>query len=176
VVILTILQFLKECFKHFIVFSPSSRFFSNLRFSFYARKMKPGSGPFQSMTGLQINTPELVYIGKNVSINCFVIIDASEGGEISIGNDCMIGPSVLIRAADHRFDKLSELIRCQGHNPGKIIIEDNCWIAGHVTITRNVTIGSGSVIGANSVVTKDIPRNSIAAGNPAKVIRSREGF
>jgi len=86
----------------------------------------------------------------------------------------MIGPYVSIRAADHCFDNLSEPIRCQGHTPGKIVIEDNCWIAGHVTITRNVTIGSGSIVGANSVVTKDIPKNSVAAGNPAKVIRSRE--
>lgn len=132
-----------------------------------------GSGPFQSMTGLQIMKPEQTYIGKNVSINRFVTIDASDG-EITIGNDCMIGPYVLMRAADHRFDDLSQLVICQGHTSGKIIIEDNCWIAGHVTITRDVTIGSGSVIGANSVVTKNIPANSVAAGNPAKVIRSRE--
>ena len=86
----------------------------------------------------------------------------------------MIGPYVLIRSTDHRFDDLSKPIICQGHTSGKIIIEDNCWIAGHVTLTKCVTIGSGSIIGANSVVTKDIPPNSIAAGNPAKVIRSRE--
>jgi len=119
-------------------------------------------------------TPERVYIGKNVSINRFVTIDASDGGEISIGNNCMIGPYVLIRAADHRFDDLSQPIISQGHKPGQIIIEDNCWIAGHVTITRGVTIGSGSIIGANSVVTRNIPPNSVAAGNPAKVIRSRQ--
>jgi len=119
-------------------------------------------------------TPEHVYIGKNVSINRFVTIDASDGGEISIGDNCMIGPYVLIRAADHRFNDIEQPIIRQGHESGEIIIEDNCWIAGHVTITRDVTIGSGSIIGANSVVTKDIPPNSIAAGNPAKVIRSRE--
>lgn len=119
-------------------------------------------------------TPEQVYIGKNVYINRFVTINASDGGEITIGNNCMIGPYVLIHAADHRFDEHSQPIICQGHNPGKIIIEDNCWIAGHVTITKDVTIGSGSIIGANSVVTKDIPKNSVAAGNPATVIRSRE--
>ena len=166
-------QFFSECFKHWIIYSPSNKFFSNLRFSFYAKKMIAGSGPFHCMTGLQIINPDQVYIGKNVSINCFVIIDASEGGAISIGNNCMIGPYVLIRAADHCFNKIDQPLICQGHVPGKIIIEDNCWIAGHVTITKDVTIGSGSVIGANSVVTKNIPPNSVAAGNPARVIRSR---
>ena len=52
-----------------------------------------------------------------------------------------------------------------------ITIEDNCWIAANVTIIGGVTIGTGSVIGAGSVVTKDIPPNSLAAGNPCRVIR-----
>lgn len=52
-----------------------------------------------------------------------------------------------------------------------MIIEDNCWIGGAVTICPGVTIGENSVIGAGSVVTKSIPPNSVAAGNPCKVIR-----
>jgi galactoside O-acetyltransferase len=125
------------------------------------------------MTGISLFGPENITLGKRVGIGKDTTIDASDGGTISIGNDCLIGPFVLIRAADHKFDDPTVPILMQGHNPGVIIIEDDCWIAGHVTITRNVTIGRGSVIGANSVVTKNIPPYSIAAGNPAVVIKSR---
>ena len=57
---------------------------------------------------------------------------------------------------------------------GGIIIEDDCWLGSHVTVTKGVRIGKGSVIGANSVVTKDIPPYSVAVGTPAKVIKKRE--
>ncbi|WP_292426066.1 acyltransferase [Methanoregula sp.] len=130
-----------------------------------------GSGYFTSLTGLWIPCPNTVFIGQNVSINRYVIIDSCDAGRIRIGNNCLIGPYVLIRSADHNFNNPDVLFNKQGHIGGDIIIEDNCWIGGHVTITRNVTIGTGSVVGANSVVTKDIPPHSLAAGNPAKIIR-----
>ena len=82
---------------------------------------------------------------------------------------------VFMRAADHEFSDPEMRINVQGHRAGRIILEDDCWIGGHTTITRDVTIGRGSVIGANRVVTRDIPPMSVAAGNPARVIRSRGG-
>lgn len=152
---------------------PSNRFFSNLRFNFYKKKLLPGSGPFTSMTGLYIPFPQNVHIGSSVSINQHVLIDACCGGKIGIGNDCLIGPYVLIQASDHRFDDPAVPIKGQGYTAGEIVIGDDCWIGGHVTITKNVHIGKGSIVGANSVVTRDIPEYTIAAGNPAKVIRNR---
>jgi acetyltransferase-like isoleucine patch superfamily enzyme len=131
-----------------------------------------GSGKFSSLTGLWIPEPASVFIGDRVSINRYVILDSSDAGSIRIGNNCLIGPYVVIRSADHVFCDPGTPIRSQGHTGGAIVIEDNCWIGGHVTITQGVTIGTGSVIGANSVVTKDIPARSLAAGNPARVIRS----
>jgi acetyltransferase-like isoleucine patch superfamily enzyme len=161
-----------ELEEHLITHGPTF-LFSNLRYRFYKKQLMPNSGPFSSMTGLFIPFPKSVFIGENVSINQYVLIDACCGGKIHIGDNCSIGPYVLIQASDHRFDDTTVPINKQGWNPGEIVIKDDCWIGGHVTITRNVTIGKGSVIGANSVVTNDIPDYSVAVGCPARVIRMR---
>ena len=90
-------------------------------------------------------------------------------GEIKIGSQVLIGPGTGIFTAIHPIDPE---IRATGVEKSKpIIIEDQVWIGGNVTILPGVTIGKGSIIGAGSVVTKDIPEMSIALGNPAKVIR-----
>ena len=106
-----------------------------------------------------------ITFGDGVGINRNVHINASAGGEIIIGNNVHIGPNVVIRAADHDvFDILN-------HVPGKIIIEDNVWIAANCVVLKNVRIGSGSVIGAGSIVTHDIPENVVAVGNPCRPIK-----
>lgn len=159
--------------EHIIMNGPSFGVFIDLRRVLLRKQLMPGSGSFTSFSGLWVPWKENVFIGNRVSINRNVTIDASGGCKIIIQDNCLIGPYVLIRAADHCFDDTTRPINTQGHKPGNIIIEEDCWIGGHVTITKNVTIGRGSVIGANSVVTRDIPPFSVAAGNPAKVIRSR---
>lgn len=88
-------------------------------------------------------------------------------GHIKIGKNCLIASHSGVYANNHRDYGLSR----EG-----IEIEDNCWIGSGVRILDGVTIGRGSVIGAGSVVTKSIPRDSIAVGVPAKVIkRSKNG-
>ena len=90
-------------------------------------------------------------------------------GKIIIGDHVLIGPNTGIYTAIHPTDPE---IRANGIQKAKpIIIEDKAWIGGSVTILPGVKIGYGSIIGAGSVVTKDIEEMSIAAGNPAKVIR-----
>lgn len=108
-----------------------------------------------------------IHIGKNTFINFNVsMVDV---GEIKIGSQVLIGPSTGIFTAIHPIDPE---IRATGVEKSKpIIIEDQVWIGGNVTILPGVTIGKGSIIGAGSVVTKDIPEMSIAIGNPAKVVR-----
>ena len=101
-----------------------------------------------------------------------MIIDPCEG-EIFIGNNVLIGPYCILRAADHEFRNPNKLIKEQGHRSGRIVIEDDVWLGARVTVLKDVTIGKGSVIGAGSVVTKDIPPYSIAVGVPAKVIGKR---
>lgn len=165
--------FLSEIIEHTIMNGPSFGLFLKLRSNYIKKRIMPGSGSFISFTGLWIPWKENVFIGNNVSINRDVTIDASGGCKVIIQDNCLIGPYVLIRAADHCFEDITKPINSQGHIPGDIIIEEDCWIGGHVTITKNVTIGKGCVIGANSVVTKNIPQFSVAVGTPARVIHSR---
>lgn len=102
------------------------------------------------------------------------------GNKITIGNNVLIAPNVQIYTATHPI-KLNERLTPTETPDGieyvrhtyalPVTIEDGCWIGGGVIILPGVTIGRGSVIGAGSVVTKSIPANTLAAGNPCKVIR-----
>lgn len=113
-----------------------------------------------------------IKIGKNCSINSFCHI--SGNGEVEIGDDVLIATQCVIISANHNFENLDILIREQSETRAKIKIEDNCWLGAGVKVLAGVTIHSGSVIGAGSIVTKDIPPNSIAYGVPAKVVRKRD--
>lgn len=111
-------------------------------------------------------------IGSGVNINFNVLISASEG-RITIGNDVLIGPNCVLRAANHVYDDPHTPIKHQGHAGGIIIIEDDCWLGANVVVLKDVTIGTGSIIGAGAVVNCDIPPGSIAVGVPARVIAHR---
>ena len=92
-----------------------------------------------------------------------------DGGGITIGHHCFIGPNCGMYTATH--PALAEE-RNQGLEKAlPIVIGDNCWIGADVTILPGVTIGSNTIIGAKSVVTKDIPDHVIALGNPCRVLR-----
>ena len=106
-------------------------------------------------------------VGKNFYCNydC-VFLDC---GKITIGDNVMFGPKVALYAVGHPIDPQ---VRILGYDyPIPITIGNNVWIGGSAVICPGVTIGDNSIIGAGSVVTKDIPANVIAAGNPCKVIR-----
>ena len=97
---------------------------------------------------------------------------------VTIGKNVFIGTGVSLLTALHpmNYQERNPYMTPEGNITDKeygkpVIIEDNCWIASNVTICPGVTIGEGSVIGAGSVVTRSIPSNSFAAGNPCKVIR-----
>ncbi len=114
--------------------------------------------------------PHKVSVGDNVYIGQNSYLD----GDISIGNNVMLASYVSIVGGDHRYDVPGVPIRDTGREHWKPThIEEDVWI-GHGTIIMNgVSIGKGSVVGAGSIVTKDIPANSIAFGSPAKVVRHR---
>ena len=98
--------------------------------------------------------------------NCSLI----DVAKIKIGDNCMLAPNVAIYTAGHPVHPVS---RNSAYEYGKeVTIGDNVWLGGNTVVCPGVHIGSNVVIGAGSVVTKDIPDWSIAAGNPCKVIRS----
>ncbi|HRN44629.1 MAG TPA: sugar O-acetyltransferase [Flavobacterium sp.] len=116
--------------------------------------------PFFCDYGYNISCGENVYF----NVNC-VILDCTK---VTIGSNVFFAPGVQLYTATHPLD--AEL-RKTLESALPIIIGDDCWIGGNSVICPGITIGKGCVIGAGSVVTKDIPDNSLAVGNPAKVIR-----
>jgi maltose O-acetyltransferase len=95
-------------------------------------------------------------------------------GPLSVGVDVMMGPRCVMLSVNHSTAETSRPMNSQGFEPSRaIVIEDDVWLGAGVTVLPGVRIGRGSVIGAGSVVTRDIPPWAIAAGNPARVVRHR---
>ena len=107
-------------------------------------------------------------IGDRVFINYGCSIAANE--RIRIGSNCSIGTYVIMM--DNDFHRLEPERRNERPDSAPILLEENVWLGARVIVLKGVTIGAGSVIAAGSVVVKDVPPRSLAAGVPAKVIRS----
>lgn len=120
--------------------------------------------------GAEFGTGFHLRIGDNsgLGVNC-VIPDGSV-----IGKDVMMGPNCFIHQRNHAFNRTDIPMRLQGYTSNKpVVIEDDVWIGRDVTIMVGRHIAKGTIVAANSVVTKDFPAYSIIGGNPAKIIRSR---
>jgi len=112
-----------------------------------------------------------LHIGSNTSVNnnCHITAQIS----ITIGNNVLIAENVGIRDHDHGISDPNNTIRSQPYLEAPIIIEDNVWIGRNASILKGVRIGKGAVIGANAVVVKDVPKMSVNAGIPSRVIKIR---
>lgn len=121
--------------------------------------------------GTYFRYPKKISIGGGASINRGCELYAAHlatGGTITIGNNVALGPHVKVFAGGHDYNTLNLT-----DTAGPVVIDDFVWIGGNTTILPGVYIGEGAVIGAGSVVTRDIPPYSIAVGNPARVIKRR---
>ena len=117
--------------------------------------------PFYCDYGYNIKIGERVFF----NFNCIVL----DVAQVVIGSRTMFGPNVQVYTATHPLDHMERSSGKEYARP--IVIGEDVWIGGSAVICPGVTIGDRSVIGAGSVVTKDIPADVIAAGNPCKVIR-----
>jgi maltose O-acetyltransferase len=122
----------------------------------------------------RVEPPFACDYGTNITLgaNAFVNFNAVflDCAAITIGERAQIGPGVQLLAADHPLDPDT---RRQGlENAKPIDIGADAWIGGGAIVLPGVTIGDGAVVGAGSVVTRDVPRNTLALGNPARIVRS----
>lgn len=117
--------------------------------------------PFYTAGGDEIRVGRDVFVNQNCTFY--------DLGGLDIADDVMIGPNVSLITAGHPLDPAQRRVVTIGK---PIVIERNVWIAAGVTIIGGVTVGENSVVAAGSVVTKDVPANTLVGGNPARVIRS----
>lgn len=123
--------------------------------------------------GVEIRPPVYFDYGYQTHIGAGTFINYGamlmDVAKISIGEDVQIGPNVQFLTPTHPVDP--ELRRAKYEAAEAITIKDNVWLGGGVILLPGVTIGENSVVGAGAVVTKDLPANVVAVGNPARVIR-----
>ena len=111
-----------------------------------------------------------VKLGNNVWVaqNCII-----EGKNVSVCDRVIFGPYVHVNDGEHRIDPVTHEISMEPGESRPIYIGENAWIGSGAMILKGVHIGAGAIIGARSVVTKDVPAFTIAAGNPARLIKNR---
>jgi len=104
-------------------------------------------------------------IGRDCIFNC--------GEDVTLGEKCILAGMGYVNSSEHTLYKASH-VRDQGFDHAPIVIEDGVFIGGCVSIKKGITIGKGAVVGANSVVTKDLPEYSVNVGVPARTIKYRK--
>jgi acetyltransferase-like isoleucine patch superfamily enzyme len=104
-------------------------------------------------------------LGRGVSVNCYL--------DIEIGAATLFADDIYVSDFDHKFADLTMPIKDQGISKARVRIEPDVWIGTKATVTSGVVIGEGAVVGANAVVTRDLPPYSVSVGVPARVIKDR---
>ena len=114
----------------------------------------------------QVSIGAKTVIGQECTISAFQ--------HVSIGRECIVADRVMLIDFDHGAAEVDRPIRLQGIYKRDVRIGHNVWIGYGACVLRGVSIGDNSIVGTNSVVTKDVPENAVVAGTPARVIRMRE--
>ena len=121
------------------------------------------------------NFSPVLKIGEGTAIEQFFHVGACE--HVEIGKNVLIAGRVYITDHNHRFSDIDKPILSQGIEPGgKVIIGDNAWLGEGCVILPGITIGSHAIIGANAVVTRDIPPYTVVVGNPARAIKKYDAL
>lgn len=158
-------------------------------------------GPYSEIADptLSIVNPSCIHVGAFVKIGAFAVIEAlvpdagvavriEDGayignfaritgvGEVVIGPEAMLADRVYVSDTNHLYEDVTQPIKRQGLRPGRRVeIARGAWIGIGSVVVGGVRIGEGAVVGANSVVTQDVPDFSVVVGNPARVVRQHDG-
>lgn len=170
-------MFLKKAARHICLFIISAVKYMpfttalRIRCLCYKVALKKMGSRTKISDAVTIGDPSRVSIGDFVSIHEYTYIGTM--GEITIGDYVRIGAGCSIISDTHNFEQRDILIKKQGASAQPVVISSNVWLGCQVTVLGGVTIGEGAIIGAGSVVTKDVPPYAIAMGVPCKVSRFR---
>ncbi|MFE4350597.1 acyltransferase [Peribacillus butanolivorans] len=147
------------------------------RFSFGSKKIRGYLVKnFVSHAGQNINVEKGAIFSQKIVIgnNSGIGVNCTLDGPVTIGNDVMIGPNVEIYTRNHRHDRIDVPMNSQGDETYKeVIIGNDVWIGSRVIILPGVTIGNGAILGAASVISKNVEPYTIVVGNPARKVKSR---
>jgi acetyltransferase-like isoleucine patch superfamily enzyme len=120
------------------------------------------------------DVPIALEIGDGTNISGHCVLSAARS--VRLGRDVLIARGVYVSDHSHAFATLGRPVLAQGIDGiAPVVIEDGAWLAENVVVCPGVTIGRGAVVGANSVVTTDVPAGAVAVGAPARVVRSAGG-
>ncbi len=156
--------------RHFVEIGPNTRFLGRLQVEGTKNIYVGDRCKIKPNVELATHGAGKLVMGDDVILNEYVLISANE--LIEIGNGTGLGEYTAVLDANHGTKKGIHF-RKQPLDIAPIIIGENVWIGRNVIILKGVTIGDGAIIGAYSVVTRDVPADTVVAGNPAKVIRER---
>ncbi len=154
-------------------------------------QIKKAGKNFRTAEMVKISQPHLLSVGDNVSLYYGVYVEPCDKeitigsnthfapycvlyGPLSVGENCAIAAHVVLASVAHSYADPDTPMVKQPTNQQKITLEDNVWIGANAVITPGVTIGTGSIVGAGAVVTKDVPPYSVVGGVPAKLIKMRK--
>lgn len=150
-----------------------SKFFNYVRIYYLSKILKilPYDPNSKFEFNIYISDGKKLKIGKFCRINENVFLQ----GNIIIGDYVMIAPNVSIYTSNHYYKNIDKPMVTYGNKSNmQVVIEDNVWIGRNVVVLPGIRISSGSIVGANSVVTKNIGPNSIVGGVPAKFLKFRK--
>lgn len=154
-----------------IIYNKLAAFSGHSRAFFWKFFLKRIGSNVEIMNAVTIMSPQHVVIGNYVLLNDGVKIGGQSG--VRIGNYVMLGYNVNLVSVNHTYTNPTVPIMKQGITGKPVVIEDDVWVGANAVILPGVTLHRGAIVGANAVVTKDVPAYAIVGGVPAKLIKYR---
>lgn len=142
-----------------------------IRAAFYNRYLKRSPADLVILPGAQIEHPQFVEFGERCTLGRNSYLDGTGG--LRIGNSTGLGPLVFIHTANHVYEDPDTPFLNQGHVLKPVVLEDDVWLAGRVTVLPGTEIGRGAVIMAGAVVSGRVKAYAVVGGNPGRVIGTR---